>query len=266
MAVHLGGSPGKDRRPVIPAHEVSGVVMALGYGTTGMRIGDAVYGLTDWYRDGAAAENIAVEARNLALIPSSLSHVQAVGMLRGGLTAWQALFVHGRLEAGQWVLIHGAGGGVGTVAVQLAHAAGAHVVATGHASSQQLVTELGAEVFVNVDQDRFEESVEAVDLVFDLVGGDVLHRSWSVVKPGGAIVSVVDDPGAASDGEDGRRGVLFVVEPNRAELDELSRRIEAGELRPIIGQVLPLADGRDAFAAKQRHAVPGKIVLQVDER
>lgn len=173
---------GKDRRPVIPAHEVSGVVMALGYGTTGMRIGDAVCGLADWYRDGAASEYIAMEARNLALIPSSLTHVQAAGIPMGGLTAWQALFVHGRLKAGQWVLIHGAGGGVGTVAVQLAHAAGAHVVATGHASSQQLVTELGAEVFINVDQDRFEGSVDAVDLVFDMVGGDVLHRSWSVVR------------------------------------------------------------------------------------
>lgn len=256
---------GKDRRPVIPAHEVSGVVMALGYGTTGVCIGDAVYGLTDWYRDGVAAEYVAVEARNLAPLPSSLTHVQAAGMPMGGLTAWQALFVHGRLEVGQWVLIHGAGGGVGTVAIQLAHAAGAHVVATGHASSQQLVTELGAEVFVNVDQDRFEEAAEAVDLVFDLVGGDVLHRSWSVVKPGGAIVSVVEDPGAASDGEDGTHGVFFVVEPNRAELDELSRRIDAGELRPIIGQVLPLADGRDAFVAKQHHAVPGKIVLQVGD-
>jgi NADPH:quinone reductase-like Zn-dependent oxidoreductase len=239
--------------------------MALGDGTTGMRIGDAVYGLTDWYRDGAAAEYVAVEARNLAPIPSSLTHVQAAGMAMGGLTAWQALFVHGRLEAGQWVLIHGAGGGVGTVAVQLAHAVGAHVAAAGHASSQQIVTELGAEVFVNVDQDRFEESVEAVDVVFDLVGGDVLHRSWSVVKPGGAIVSVVEDPGAASDGEDGTHGLYFVVEPNRAELDELSRRIDAGELQPIIGQVLPLADGRDAFVAKQRRAVPGKIVLQVGD-
>jgi NADPH:quinone reductase-like Zn-dependent oxidoreductase len=224
-----------------------------------------VYGLTDWYRDGAAAEYIAVEARNLAPIPRSLTHVQAAGMVMGGLTAWQALFVHGRLEAGQSVLIHGAGGGVGTVAVQLAHAVGAHVAAAGHASSQQIVTELGAEVFVNVDQDRFEESVEAVDVVFDLVGGDVLHRSWSVVKPGGAIVSVVEDPGAASDGEDGTHGLYFVVEPNRAELDELSRRIDAGELQPIIGQVLPLADGRDAFVAKQRRAVPGKIVLQVGD-
>jgi NADPH:quinone reductase-like Zn-dependent oxidoreductase len=256
---------GQDRCPVIPAHEVSGVVMALGYGTTGMRVGDAVYGITDWYRDGAAAEYVAVEARNLAPIPSSLTHVQAAGMPMGGLTAWQALFVHGRLQAGQRVLIHGAGGGVGTVAVQLAHVAGAHVVATGHASSQRLVTELGAEVFINVDQDRFEEAVEAVDLVFDLVGDEVLHRSWSVVKPGGAIVSVVEDPGAPSDGEDGTRSVLFVVEPNRAELDELSRRIDAGELRPTVGQVLPLADGPDAFAAKQRHAVPGKIVLQVGD-
>src|SRR5919108_666984 len=142
---------GRDRRPSIPAHEVSGVVEALGYGTIGVAVGQAVYGLTDWYRDGAAAEYVAVEARNLAPKPATLSHVEAAAVPLAGLTAWQALFDHGGLVAGQSVLIHGAGGGVGVFAVQLARAAGARVIATGRAWARELVGELGAEHFVDLE-------------------------------------------------------------------------------------------------------------------
>jgi NADPH:quinone reductase-like Zn-dependent oxidoreductase len=256
---------GNDRRPVIPAHEVSGIVAALGDGTTGASVGEAVYGLTDWYRDGAAAEYVAVEARNLAPKPTSLSHVEAAAIPMAGLTAWQALFDHGHLQAGQTVLIHGAGGGVGTVAVQLAHEAGARVVATGHAPSRQLVTDLGADAFIDVDRERFDEAVAGVDLVFDLVGGEVLQRSWSVVKPSGVIVSVVETLQPETNARADVSGIYFVVEPDREELVELARRIEAGALRPIIGEVLPLAQGREAFQAKRGHGVPGKIVLEVTD-
>ena len=257
---------GRDRRPVIPAHEVSGVVTALGYGTAGVQIGEAVYGLTDWYRDGAAAEYVAVEARNLAPKPTSASHVEAAAAALTGLTAWQALFDHGQLRPGQTVLVHGAAGGVGTFAVQLARAAGAVVVARGRAWARQLATELGADTFVDVDQQRFEETVHGVDLVVDLVGGEVLERSWSVLKPGGVLVSTVEEPkdSQTRNGERRRaRGVYFVVEARRAELVELSRRLDAGELRAVVGEVLPLSAGRTAFEAKQRGGSAGKTVLRV---
>jgi NADPH:quinone reductase-like Zn-dependent oxidoreductase len=254
---------GKDRHPIIPAHEVSGIVTALGHGTTGASVGEALYGLTDWYRDGAAADYVAVEARNLAPIPTSLSHVTAAAVPMAGLTAWQALFDHGHLQAGQTVLIHGAGGGVGTVAVQLAHGAGARVLATGHALSRELVTELGADAFIDVNRERFEEAVAGVDLVFDLVGGDVLQRSWSVVKPGGVIVSVVETPRPETRARSDVSAIYFVVEPDRAQLVELTRHIEDGTLRPVVGEVLSLAQGRDAFEAKRNRGVPGKVVLTV---
>jgi NADPH:quinone reductase-like Zn-dependent oxidoreductase len=254
---------GKDRTPVIPGHEVSGVVTELGYGTTGVAVGDAVYGLTDWYRDGTAAEYVAVEARNLAPMPASLNHVESAAVPLAALTAWQGLFDHGHLGAGQTALIHGAGGGVGTFAVQLARAADASVVATGRAWAREPATELGADRFVDIDRERFEDATGEVDLVFDLVGGEVLERSWSVIKPNGVVVSVVEQPPSRADRPPGSRSVFFVVEANRPELVELGRKIDAGDLRPIVGEVLPLARGRDAFEAKRNHGIRGKIVLQI---
>lgn len=256
---------GRDRRPIIPAHEVAGTVVALGFGTTGVEIGAPVYALTDWYRDGAAAEYIAVEVRNLAPMPKTLSFVEAATVPLAGLTAWQALFDHGALSAGQTVLVHGAGGGVGVFAVQLAHAAGARVVATGRAWSRQLVTELGADEFFDLEQQPFESVINAVDLALDLVGGDILTRTWAVIKPEGALVSVVADPATTQPETHHGRSVYFVVTPDRAELVALAQRIEAGVLRPIVGHVAPLAEGRAAFAAKRSGGVPGKIALKVTD-
>jgi NADPH:quinone reductase-like Zn-dependent oxidoreductase len=250
---------GHDRRPVIPGHEVSGVVTALGYGTTGVAVGDAVYGLTDWYRDGAAAEYVAVEARNLARKPDRLDHRTAATVPMVALTAQQALFDHGRLAPGQTVAVLGAGGGVGTFAVQLARAAGARVVAVARAWACDLLRGLGAEVYVDVDRAPLAD----VDLVFDLVGGETLRRSCAAVKAGGGVVSVVERPPVAT----GRRGWFFVVEPSRPQLLELGQRIAAGELRPVVGASWPLRDGRAAFEAKQRGGQPGKAVLLLtDER
>jgi NADPH:quinone reductase-like Zn-dependent oxidoreductase len=253
---------GKDRAPIIPAHEMSGVVTALGYGTTGAAIGDAVYGLTDWYRDGAAAEYVAVEARNLAPKPAALSHREAVAIPMAGLTAVQALFDHGRLAAGQTVLILGAGGGVGTFAVQLARAAGARVLASARAWARELVLELGADAFVDADRDDVAVSAREAHLVFDLVGGQTFARVWSSLRRDALAVSVVEAPVVETDGR-GPRGVLFVVEPNRTQLSDLGRRVAARELRPVVGAVMPLAQGSAAFAAKQRGSSPGKVVLQV---
>ena len=251
---------GRDRRPVIPSHEVSGVVTALGYGTTGVSVGDEVFGLTDWYRDGAAAEYVAVEGRNLAVKPRTLDHATAAAVPMVALTAVQALFVHGRLERGQRVLVLGAGGGVGSFAVQLARAAGAHVVAAARGWARELARDLGAERFVDVDESTLEDVVRDVELVFDLVGGEALARASAAVAAGGTVVSAVEAPptgGAAA------RRVFFVVEPNREQLAAVGARMAAGELRPVVGATWPLAEGRAAFAAKQRGRLAGKAVLRV---
>jgi len=253
---------GKDRRPVIPSHEVSGVVTALGYGTTGVSVGDAVYGLTDWYRDGAAAEYVAVEARNLAPKPATLDHREAAAVPMAGLTAVQALFDHGRLAAGQTVLVLGAGGGVGTMAVQLARCAGARVVASARAWARELLHDLGADAFIDVDRDDVAGAARDADLVFDLVGGDGFGRVWESLREDAQAVSVVAAP-AGRTGDRGPRGLFFVVEPNRRQLDELGRRVVARDVRPVVGAVMPLAQGVAAFTAKQRGSSPGKIVLEV---
>jgi NADPH:quinone reductase-like Zn-dependent oxidoreductase len=251
---------GRDRRPVIPGHEVSGVVTALGYGTTGFAVGDAVYGLTDWYRDGTAAEYVAVEGRNLARKPDRLDHRTVAAVPMVALTSQQGLFDLGHLSSGQTVAVLGAGGGVGTFAIQLARAAGARVVAVARPWACDLLRGLGAEVYVDVDRAPLGD----VDLVFDLVGGETLRRSCAALKPGGAVVSVVEERPPV---QAGRRGWFFVVEPNRLQLLELGERIAAGELHPVVGAFWPLRDGRAAFEAKRRSGQPGKAVLLLtDER
>jgi NADPH:quinone reductase-like Zn-dependent oxidoreductase len=255
---------GRDRTPVTPTHEVCGVVAALGFGTSGVEVGQQVYGLTDWYRDGVAADYMAVEARNLAPKPTGIDHVQAAAVPLAGLTAWQALFDHGRLEPGQRVLVLGAAGGVGSLAVQLAHATGATVVATGREPDGDLLPELGADQVVDVQRQRFEQVAGQVDQVQDLVGGEMAGRSWPLVRPGGALVTVVGGTPAGAPRPE-VRWVFFVVEADRDELAELGRRIDAGQLRPVVGGVLPLAEGRQAFQAKQHGGVPGKAVLRVAE-
>jgi NADPH:quinone reductase-like Zn-dependent oxidoreductase len=254
---------GHDRRPVIPGHELSGTVEAMGWGTSGFAVGHAVYGLTDWYRDGTLAQYAAVEARNLALKPTSLDHVQAAALAMPGLTAWQALFTHGGLSRGQRVLIHGAGGGVGSMALQLARAASAHVIATGRASARDLAIELGAERFVDLDREPFEEVVEKVDLLVDLVGGEILERSGAVVRDGGTVVSAVEDPRMPLDRADHVRGAYFVVEPARSDLEELAHRADLGELRPVVGRVFELPDAPKAFEVKQTGGVAGKVALRI---
>jgi NADPH:quinone reductase-like Zn-dependent oxidoreductase len=252
---------GRDRTPAIPGHEVSGTVVALGYGTTGLAVGDRAFGLTDWYRDAAAAQFVAVEARNLALTPGSVSDPQAGAVPLAGLTAWQALFVHGSLMPGQTVIINAASGGVGTLAVQLARAASIRVIGMARARARNLVLELGADVFVDVDSPQMEESLGDVDVVFDLVGGELMKRCSSMVRPGGVVVSAVESPAGPDPERYPYRSVFFVVEPDRGQLEELGRRLEAGSLRPIIGQQVALRDGARAFSAKQAGGIPGKIVL-----
>lgn len=249
---------GHDRGARIPAHEGSGVVIALGYGTAGVSVGDEVFGLIDGYRDGWAAEDVAIEARSVAPKPRTLDFVEAAALPQAALTSWQALFDHGHLESGQTVVIHGAGGGVGAMGVQLAHWAGAHVIGTGRADARERVLESGADEFVDLDRDGWEADIGPVDLVYDIVGGDVLSRSMGIVKPGGAVVSIVDQPHTD---RDDIRVVAFVRDPNGAQLRDIARLVDDGTLRPDVSAVYPLADARDAFMAKSTQHLRGKVVL-----
>ncbi|HEX4281581.1 MAG TPA: NADP-dependent oxidoreductase [Solirubrobacteraceae bacterium] len=249
---------GHDRGPRIPGHEGSGVVVALGYGTAGLSVGDEVYGLIDGYRDGWAAEYVAIEARSLAPKPTTVDFIEAAAIPQAGLTSWQALFDHGRLESGQSVVIHGAGGGVGSVGVELARWVGAHVIGTGRAGARQRVLELGADDFVDVERDGWETDIGQVDLVYDAIGGDVLAQSPAIVKPGGALVSVMAPP---QTDRDDIRTVHFVRDASGAQLREITRLVDEGKVRPQVGAVYPLAETREAFMAKSTQHIPGKVVL-----
>jgi NADPH:quinone reductase-like Zn-dependent oxidoreductase len=250
---------GHDRGPLIPAHEGSGVVVGLGYGTAGLSVGDEVYGLIDGYRDGWAAEYVAIEAHSLAPKPAKVDFIEAAAIPQAALTSWQALFDHGQLQAGQTVVIHGASGGVGSIAVQLARWAGAHVIGTGRAAARRHVLELGADDFVDVERDGWETAVGQVDLVYDAVGGEVLARSAAIVKPGGALVSVMAPP---QTDRDDIRIVHFVRDPSGAQLRDITRLVDQGKLRPHVGAVYPLSETREAFMAKSTQHIPGKVVLK----
>ncbi|MFQ3557032.1 NADP-dependent oxidoreductase [Streptomyces gramineus] len=250
---------GRDRTPSVPGHEVSGVVAELGYGTTGLTVGQRVFGLTDWSRDGSLAEYVAVEARNLAPLPADVDHTVAAVLPISGLTAWQGLFDHARIAAGQTVLVHGAAGGVGSLAVQLAREAGTRVIGTGRAADRDTVLALGAHAFLDLDTDR-PGDIGEVDTVFDVIGGDVLDRSAALVRAGGTLVSVAEPPRIRP--ESGR-AVFFVVEPDRARLTDLARRLRDGRLRVRVGAVRSLAEAVDAFAPQLR--IAGRTVIRVAE-
>ena len=248
---------GRDRTPSIPGHELAGVVTALGYGTTGLSVGQRVLGLTDWHRDGTLAEYVAVEARNLAPLPGDVDFTTGASLPMPGLTAWQGLFEHGRLQAGQTVLVHGAAGSVGSTATQLAREFGAYVIGTGRAADRQKALGFGAMEFVDLDNDAVED-VGGVDLVFDVIGGDIQQRSAGLVRAGGTLVSVVGPAQARpADG----LAVDFVVESDRAQLDEVVQRVRDGRLRTNIGSVAALDDAVAALNPAERRT--GKTIISV---
>ena len=248
---------GRDRTPSVPGHEVSGVVVELGYGTTGLSIGQRVFGLVDWSRNGGLAEYTAVAARNLAPLPVDIDHPTAAALVISGLTAWQALFDHGHLAAGQTVLIHGAAGAVGSIALQLAREAGAQVIGTGRSADREQALSLGAHTFIDLDTEKLEDIGE-VDLVFDVIGGDILAQSAAVVRAGGTLVTVAEPP--KTQPHNGR-ALFFVVETDRTQLTELATRVRDGRLRPVVGAVVPLSEAVSAFAPHER--TPGKRVVRV---
>jgi NADPH:quinone reductase-like Zn-dependent oxidoreductase len=245
------------RAPSILGHELAGVVSALGYGTTGLSVGQRVFGLSDWHRDGALAEYVAIEARNLAPLPGDVDFTVGASLPISGLTAWQGLFQHGRLQAGQSVLAHGAAGAVGAMVVQLAREAGAHVVGTGRAADRTTALDFGAHEFLDLDRDALED-VGDVDLVFDVIGGDIQKRSAALVRAGGTLVSVTGPAEARpTDG----LAVDFVVESDRAQLGEIVQRVRDGRLRTNIGAVATLDDAIAALNPTQRRK--GKTIIRV---
>jgi NADPH:quinone reductase-like Zn-dependent oxidoreductase len=251
-----------DRLPATPSYELSGIVFAVGPEAEGVEPGDAVYALTGFDRDGAAAEYALVSARFLASKPKTLDHVESAAIPLAALSAWQGLFDHGRLERGQRVLVHGASGGVGHFAVQLARRHGAHVIGTTSPGGVDAVRALGADEVIDHTAVRFEDAVEPVDLVFDTAGGERLERSPAVVKEGGRLVSVATEPPSEAAAR-GIEAVYFVVEPNRAQLVEITALVDAGDLRPTIDTVYPLAQASAAFERSLGVHGAGKIVLSV---
>ncbi|QHV95322.1 NADP-dependent oxidoreductase [Spirosoma endbachense] len=247
----------RDRTPSIPGHELAGVVTALGYGTTGLSVGQRVFGLTDWYRDGTLAEYVAVEARNLAPLPGDVDFAVGASLVMPGLTAWQGLFEHGHLRAGQSVLVHGAAGIVGSMAAQFAREAGAYVIGTGRTAGRQTALDFGAQEFVDLDNEALED-VGGVDLVFDVLGGDIAKRSAGLIRAGGTLVTIT---GPTDIRPTGGLTIDFVVVPDRAQLNEVVQRFRAGRLRPNIGHIATLDNAVAAFNPTSR--VKGKTIIRV---
>jgi NADPH:quinone reductase-like Zn-dependent oxidoreductase len=248
---------GRDRTPSIPGQELAGVVTALGYGTTGLSVGQRVFGLSDSYRGGTLAEYVAIEARNLAPLPGDVDFTVGASVAMPGLTAWQGLVEHGRLQAGRSVLVHGAAGAVGSMVTQLAREFGAYVIGTGRAADRQKAIQFGAQEFVDLDNEALQD-VGGVDLVFDVIGGDIAKQSAGLIRAGGTLVSIAGPTEARpADGVT----IDFVLVSDRAQLSEIVQRVRDGRLRTNIGHVAPLNEAVAAFNPTER--VSGKTIIRV---
>ena len=248
---------GQHRSPSILGHDLAGVVTALGYGTTGLTIGQRVFGISDWHRDGTLAEYVAVESRNLAPLPGDVDFTVGASLPISGLTAWQGLFQHGRLQSGQTVLAHGAAGAVGSMVAQLAREAGAYVIGTGRAADREKALDYGSHEFVDLENEDLAD-VGQVDLVFDVIGGSIQEKSALLIRPGGALVTVTGLGGVRP--EEGS-SVDFVVESVPAQLTEIVQRVRDGRLRTNIDEVALLDDAIEALNPTQRRK--GKTVISI---
>ena len=257
---------GADRTPIIPSHEVSGVVTALGTGVTGLAVGDEVYGLIQFDRDGAAAEYVSAPAGDLARRPSTVSHVVSAALPLAGLTAWQALVDHAGVQPGERVLVHGGTGGVGALAVELAGDLGADVTATVRSDDHELIRGLGARRVIDTRTEAFDAEGEHYDVVVDTVGGQTLERSFAVLRPGGRLVTLSAPPPEGMADEFGVVATFFIVVPDHGQLVRLAEYVDAGRLHVAIAATFPLTEGRRAFASGgERPRKPGKTVLVVRE-
>lgn len=254
---------GETRSRAVPGHEFSGVVAAIGEGAAGFTVGQEVYGMNDWFADGATAEFCITVPTSVAPKPAILTHAEAASVPIGALTAWQGLVDRARLQAGERLLVHGGAGAVGIFAIQLARRHGAHVTTTASARNRSFVSELGAQEVIDYQSVRFEEQAREIDVIFDTVGGETLDRSWSVLKPGGRLITIAADSEATID-ERVKQG-FFIVEPNQQQLVRIGAMLAAGELRTFLDAVIPFARAAEAYGGNvnARHG-RGKVVIAVE--
>ena len=250
---------GGKRSGAIMGHEFSGVIAAVGEDAAGFEIGEEVYGMNDWFADGALAEYCLTRPGSVARKPSRLTHAEAASVPIAALTAWQGLVVRARLLAGEHVLVHGGAGAVGSFAVQVARFLGARVTTTASAQQIEFVTDLGAEGVIDYGAVRFEERVSGMDVIFDTIGRDTLQRSWGVLKPGGRMVTIAADSEYATD--ERVKQAYFIVEPNHEQLVRIGGLLESGDLRPVVDTVMPIDQASAAFSGgvKERRG-RGKLV------
>jgi NADPH:quinone reductase-like Zn-dependent oxidoreductase len=253
---------GVDRTPVIPSHEVSGVVTAVAAGVTDVAVGDEVFGLIRFDRDGAAADYVTVPAADLSRRPTTASHVESAALPLAGLTAWQALVDHARVQAGERVLVHGGAGGVGALTVELAGILGAEVTTTVRSDAHDLVRGLGADHVIDTRTAQFDADGREYDVVVDTVGGDTLDRSFAVLRPGGRLVTLSAPPPEGKAEEAGVEATFFIVVPDREQLGRLARYVDDDRLHVAIAGTFPLEQGRAAFESRgAKPSRPGKTVL-----
>jgi NADPH:quinone reductase-like Zn-dependent oxidoreductase len=246
---------GTPRNGAVPSHEFSGLIAALGQNVSGFEVGQEVYGLNDWFADGATAEFCVTQPGSIAPKPASLTHEKAATVPIGALTAWQGLLERTKIQPGERVLVHAAAGSVGIFAVQLAHLHGAHVIATASSRNLKLVAELGAAEVIDYQASRFEEQTGKVDVVFDAVGGETLDRSWGMLKPGGRLVTIVDQR---------NKDVFFIVEPDQKQLIEVAKLLDAGKMKTFLGLVVPLAEASSAYEGDTaKTGTQGKAVVAI---
>jgi NADPH:quinone reductase-like Zn-dependent oxidoreductase len=250
--------------PFIPGFDLAGVVEEVGEGVSSFAVGDPVYGFSELHRQASYAEYVAVGENELVHKPDTISFIEAGGISLAAITAWQGLFEHGHLQAGQTVLIHGAGGGVGSFAVQFAVAKGARVLATASSSKIQMLRDLGVHEPIDYTTSRFEDIAHDVDLVFDAVGKDV-ERSLAVIKRGGAYISAVGHTEPELAAKYGVRTHFMFAHSSQSQLSEINQLIAAGKVKPIVSEVVPLAELPRAFALLSQGHTRGKIALQVAE-
>lgn len=246
--------------PLTPGHEFSGEVVELGAGAEGFSIGDQVFGLNDWFCDGALAEYCVTRPEFVAARPESIDELSAAATPVAALAAWQGLMQRGRLASGNRVLVHGGAGAIGQFAVQIARYRGAHVIATCSSHNEDFVRQIGAHETIDYRSLSFEKEIDGIDLVLDTVGGDTLDRSWQVLSANGRLVTTTNDGMYSKDPR--TKAAFFIVEPDRMLLEDIADWIEQGILKPSVDQVLPLARTREAFETR---AVRGKSVVRVSE-
>lgn len=254
---------GDQRTGAVPSHEFSGEITEIGDGDAGLSIDQEIYGMNDWFADGALAEYCVTQPQWIAPKPRHLSYAEAASVPIGALTAWQGLFDRARLQPGERVLVHGGAGAVGVFAIQLAHSRGAHVTTTVSAHNIEFVKGLGANQVIDYKAAPFEKEVRGMDVVFDTVGGDTLRRSWGVLKQNGRLVTIASDTETTAD--ERAKAAFFIVEPNRQQLVEIARLLDAGNLRPVVDNIVPFSQASEAYTGAVEKKGRGKLVVVVAE-